>query len=169
MNKHPFVTGKSSNIQNLILMSEEEKHLNVIYYNLSKYKINRLDLLLKYDNNLQFIESKEKFVKLDGKLIQISEELIKKVNNPVKTADYVNARNLLKKQQEHNIKIQAQLAHNEKVQKIVDHNEKVQKIVDHKSSIELFSKQCEHYINNIFINISNTDKIEYRYNFFMTL
>jgi transaldolase len=177
MQKHPLITGKSFNMQQVLLMSEEEKHLYVIYYNFSKYKVNRLDLKLKYDEDLQFKEIKNKLIDIKEQKIEITAKFIKKANREDITyyygfikVDHATAdRKKLQQMIEHNDKIQKQMEYNAEIQKLLDHNDKVQKVVDYKLSIELFSKQCEHYINNIFINISNKDKIENRYNLFMTL
>lgn len=100
----------------LLSISENEKHLHVIYHNFVKCKLKRLDLLLKSEN-WQLLDN-QKF---------------------------------------------------ENFEKIKVHNDKVQEIIDHKIEIELYSKQCEHYITNIFKSVSYDEKLEYKSNLLLNL
>jgi len=47
MKKKSFNTGQSLDLKTLLSISENEKHLHVLYYNFVKYKIKRLNLLLQ--------------------------------------------------------------------------------------------------------------------------
>ena len=45
-----FMTGDALDLKSLLSISENEKHLHIIYHNFVKYKLKRLDLLLNSDN-----------------------------------------------------------------------------------------------------------------------
>ena len=216
-----FKNESTLDVRSLVNISNEEKHLYVIYYNLSNYKVDRLIYFLtdmkgnkdwmfvvpprhiyvwRYNKKLDrredhiydvwaikgkpkdFIEAAENYLSLwldiDEGYRQYAAELEDNALNKIpptepfmffwkKTNMYyeINNYNL-------NFVVETGKAISEDMKNadiLLYHNERVQSMWDHAYEVELYSKKCEVFINNIFKKVPSISKIESKYDLFMSV